>query len=143
MKTPEVEGATGYIDTNFKGKAECAVNEWADGQDFVYIHIEAPDECGHRNEPENKVKSIEIIDEQVLTVILEALDKYDDYKVMILPDHPTPIKTNTHARDPVPFMIYHKSKEREGVASVTENTAKATGIYFASGTELMEHFIKD
>ncbi len=143
MKTPEVEGATGYIDTNFRGKAECAVNEWADGQDFVYIHIEAPDECGHRNEPENKVKSIEIIDEQVLTVILEALEKYDDYKVMILPDHPTPIKTNTHARDPVPFMIYHKSKEIEGVSSVTENTAKTTGIYYESGTKLMEHFIKD
>ncbi len=143
MKTPEVEGATGYIDTNFKGKAECAVQQWTDGQDFVYIHIEAPDECGHRNETENKVKSIEIIDKQVLTVILEALEKYDDYKVMILPDHPTPIKTNTHARDPVPFMIYHKNKEREGVDSVTEATAKATGVYYASGTELMEHFIKD
>ena len=128
MNTPEVEGAT---------------EEWAKGQDFVYIHIEAPDECGHRNEPENKVRSIEIIDEQVLTIVLEALEKYDDYKVMILPDHPTPIKTNTHARDAVPYMIYHKNKEIEGVESVTENTAKATGNYFAKGTDLMEHFIKD
>ena len=143
MNTPEVEGATGYIDTNFRGKAECAAEEWAKGQDFVYIHIEAPDECGHRNEPENKVRSIEIIDEQVLTVVLEALEKYDDYKVMILPDHPTPIKTNTHARDAVPYMIYHKKNETEGVATVTENTAKATGNYFAKGTDLMDHFIKD
>ena len=143
MNTPEVEGATGYIDTNFRGKAECAAEEWAKGQDFVYIHIEAPDECGHRNEPEYKVRSIEIIDEQVLTIVLETLEMYDDYKVMILPDHPTPIKTNTHARDAVPYMIYHKSKEIEGVATVTESTAKATGNYFAKGTDLMEHFIKD
>ncbi len=143
MNTPEVEGATGYIDTNFSGKAECAVEEWANGQDFVYLHFEAPDECGHRNEVENKVRSIEIIDEQVLTVLLEALNKYDDYKIMILPDHPTPIKTNTHARDAVPFMIYHKNKEIDGVESVNENTAKATGNYFESGTKLMEHFIND
>ncbi len=143
MNTPEVEGATGYIDTNFVGKAKCAVKEWENGADFVYLHFEAPDECGHRNEPENKVRSIEMIDELVLPVILEALEKYDDYKVMILPDHPTPIKTNTHARDPVPFMIYHKKKEIDGVDNVNENTAKATGIYYESGVELMEHFIKN
>ena len=84
-----------------------------------------------------------MIDELVLPVILEALERYDDYKVMILPDHPTPIKTNTHARDPVPFMIYHKNKEIDGVDNVNENTAKATGIYYESGVELMEHFIKN
>lgn len=143
MSTPEVEGATGYIDTNFKGKAECAVNEWKNGKDFVYLHFEAPDECGHRNEPENKVRSIELIDEQVLSVILPELEKYDDYKIMILPDHPTPIKTNTHARDPVPFMIYHKNKEVVGVDNVNENSAKNTGIFYSSGTLLMNHFIND
>lgn len=143
MNTPEVEGATGYIDTNFKGKAQSAVDEWKNGVDFVYLHFEAPDECGHRNEPENKVRSIELIDEQVLSVILPELEKYDDYKIMILPDHPTPIKTNTHARDPVPYMIYHKKKEIDGIDSVNENSAKATGIFYNSGCELMNHFIND
>lgn len=143
MNTPEVEGATGYIDTNFKGKAQSAVDEWKNGVDFVYLHFEAPDECGHRNEPENKVRSIELIDEQVLSVILPELEKNDDYKIMILPDHPTPIKTNTHARDPVPYMIYHKKKEIDGIDSVNENSAKATGIFYNSGCELMNHFIND
>lgn len=141
MNTPEVDGATGYIDTNFEGKAKAAVEEFDNGQDFVYIHIEAPDECGHRNEPDNKVKAIEIIDKKVLPVVIDALEKYDDYKIMILPDHPTPIVTMTHARDPVPFMIYHKNGEKQGVETVTEATAKETGIYFASGAELMKFFL--
>lgn len=129
MDTPEVPGATGYIDTNFKGKAQAAVDALASGKDFVYIHIEAPDECGHRNEPENKVRAIELIDEQVLSVLLPALEQYDDYKVMILPDHPTPIVTRTHAGDPVPYMIYHKNKEKSsGVDSINEESAKQRAI---------------
>ncbi len=143
MGSPEVEGATGYLDTNFDGKADCAVEELKT-KDFVYIHLEAPDECGHRNEPENKVKAIEIIDEKILGKIIPALDKYDDYKVMVLPDHPTPIVTMTHASDPVPFMIYQKSKESDnGIESFTEATAKATGNYIEVGYELMDKFIKE
>ena len=141
MNDPEVEGATGYIDTNFEGKAECAIKE-LETKDFVYIHIEAPDECGHRNEPENKVKSIEIIDEKVLSKLVEALQKYDDFKIMVLPDHPTPIVTMTHAGDAVPYMIYQKSKEADnGVATFTEATAKATGNYVEIGHTLMDKFI--
>ena len=141
MNAPEVEGATGYIDTNFEGKAECAIKE-LETKDFVYIHIEAPDECGHRNEPENKVKSIEIIDEKVLSKVVEALDKYDDYKIMVLPDHPTPIVTMTHAGDAVPYMIHQKSKAtNNGVATFTEETAKATGNYVEIGHTLMDKFI--
>ncbi len=144
MQVPEVEGATGYIDTNFEGKAQAAVDALENGCDFVYIHIEAPDECGHRAEPENKVRSIEIIDEKVLPVLLEALEKYDDYKVMILPDHPTPIKTKTHASDPVPYMIYHKKGEKDsGVDSINENTAKATGNYVDFGPGLIKHFFAE
>lgn len=142
MNTPDVEGATGYIDTNFEGKAQKAVEELENGSDFVYIHIEAPDECGHRNEPENKVKAIEYIDSRVLPIVLEALEKYDDYKVMILPDHPTPIVTGTHASDPVPFMIYHKKDEKDsGVDSINEETASKTGLFIEEGPSLMGRFL--
>ncbi len=141
MASPDVDGATGYIDTNFDGKAECAIKE-LETKDFVYIHLEAPDECGHRNEPENKVKAIEIIDEKILGKILPELEKYDDYKIMVLPDHPTPITTMTHASDPVPYMIYQKSKASDnGISSFTEATAKATGNYVEVGHTLMDKFI--
>ncbi len=143
MRVPEVEGATGYIDTNFKGKALCALDELKNGSDFVYIHIEAPDECGHRDEPQNKVRAIELIDEQVLSILLEGLKEYDDYKIMILPDHPTPIVTKTHARDPVPYMIYHKSSPKNGVETINEETAKATGIFIEDGPSIMAHFLND
>ena len=143
MSTPEVEGATGYIDTNFEGKAEAAVKELQSGKDMVYIHLEAPDECGHRNEPENKVRSIELIDQRVLPIVLEELEKYDDYKVMILPDHPTPIVTKTHAADPVPYLIYQKSKPQTSVDTINEETAKATGVFVDDGPSLMPHFLND
>ncbi len=143
MNAPEVEGATGYIDTNFEGKANAAVEEWKNGADLVYVHIEAPDECGHRNEPENKIRAIELIDERVLPIILDYLDNCgDDYKVMILPDHPTPIVTQTHAGDAVPFMIYHKNGEVEGVETINEKTAEATGDYVAVGHTLMKQFLE-
>ena len=141
MAAPDVEGATGYIDTNFEGKALEAVKQLEDGKDFVYIHFEAPDECGHRNEPHNKVRAIELIDEKVLPVVVEALEKYDDYKIMILPDHPTPITTMTHASDPVPYMIYHKKGEIEGVDTINEETAKATGNFIEDGPSVMARFL--
>ena len=143
MGSPDVEGATGYIDTNFEGKADCAIEELKT-KDFVYIHIEAPDECGHRNEPENKVRAIEMIDERVLAKVLPELDKYDDYKVMVLPDHPTPIVTMTHAGDAVPYLIYQKSKAADnGIESFTENTAREAGNYVEVGYTLMDSFIND
>ena len=145
MNTPEVEGATGYIDTNFEGKANAAVEELKNGADLVYVHIEAPDECGHRNEPVNKVRAIELIDEKVLPVIINGLEEIgDDYKIMILPDHPTPIVTKTHASDPVPYMIYKKSAEKDsGVESINEDTAKATGVYVDFGPSMMKKFIEE
>lgn len=145
MGVPEVEGATGYIDTNFEGKANAAINELKNGADLVYVHIEAPDECGHRNEPENKVRAIELIDEKVLPIIIGGLEEIgEDYKIMILPDHPTPIVTKTHASDPVPYMIYKKSAEKDsGVESINEETAKATGIYVDFGPSMMKKFIEE
>ncbi len=141
MSVPEVEGATGYIDTNFEGKANKAVEELDKGIDLVYVHFEAPDECGHRNEPENKVKAIELIDSRVIPIILKGLEKYDDYKILICPDHPTPIVTMTHASDPVPYMIYHKGKEVTGVETINEETAKATGNFIEEGPSLMRKFL--
>lgn len=142
MEVAEVEGATGYLDTNFEGKANAAL-DLLERNDLVYIHFEAPDECGHRNEPENKVKAIEMIDSRVLPILFDGLKKYDDYKIMILPDHPTPIVTRTHASDPVPYLIYHKNNEITGVDTVNEETAKATGNYIDFGPSIMPHFLKD
>lgn len=143
MNAPEVEGATGYIDTNFEGKANAALKELEEN-DFVYIHIEAPDECGHRNEPFNKVKAIELIDEKVLGTLLKKLPSFGDFKIMALPDHPTPIKTRTHASDPVPYMIYKSYDEKDsGIKSFTEETAKLSGNFTEIGHTLIEHFIKD
>lgn len=143
MAAPDVEGATGYIDTNFDGKAQCAIEELKT-KDFVYVHLEATDECGHRNEPENKVKAIEIIDEKILGAILPALEDYEDYKIMILPDHPTPIVTMTHASDPVPYLIYQKSKAKDsGLSTFTEKTAKESGNFVEIGYSLMDRFIRE
>ncbi len=142
MKTPDVEGATGYIDTNFEGKARQAVEDLNSGCDFVYVHFEAPDECGHRREAENKVRSIEMIDEKVLPVILEGLEKFDDYKVMILPDHPTPIKTATHSSEPVPYMIYHKKGEKNNnYTTINEQTAAESGNFIEFGPDVMKKFL--
>lgn len=144
MEAPEVDGATGYIDTNFEGKAKAAVEALKNGCDFAYIHLEAPDECGHRNEPENKVKAIEMIDSRVLPIVLDGLSKIgEDYKIMVLPDHPTPIVTQTHASDPVPYVIYHKSNEKSGVPTVNEETAKATGVFLENGPDIMKKFLEE
>ncbi len=144
MEAPEVEGATGYIDTNFEGKAIAAVDALKNGCDFVYIHLEAPDECGHRNEPENKVKAIEMIDSRVLPIVLDGLKAIgEDYKIMVLPDHPTPIVTQTHAADPVPYLIYHKANEKQGVDSINEETAKNTGVFIENGPDIMRKFLEE
>lgn len=144
MDVAEVEGATGYIDTNFEGKAKAGLELLANGDDLVYIHFEAPDECGHRNEPENKVRAIEMIDERVLPILFDGLKDYDDYKILILPDHPTPIVTRTHASDPVPYLIYQKSTADatdSGVDSIDEESAKSTGNFVEFGPSIMSKFL--
>ncbi|MDQ2085014.1 cofactor-independent phosphoglycerate mutase [Herbivorax sp. ANBcel31] len=142
LNSVEVEGATGNIHTNFKGKALAALEELESGRDFVYVHIEAPDECGHRYEIENKVKSIELIDEQVVGTILKGLEKYDDYKLMILPDHPTPLSLRTHTSEPVPYLLYQKScNKKSGVTGYDESQAKSTNIFVDEGHKLMKHLI--
>ena len=137
----EVEGATGYIDTDFDGKA-AAATELFKTCDLVYVHIEAPDECGHRGEAENKVKAIELIDKLVLSKLIQELEKYGEYRILIMPDHPTPLITMTHARDPVPFLIYDNKVIEKGAETFTEETAKASGVYYDHGPDIMKLLLK-
>jgi len=140
MNVVDVKGATGYIDTNFEGKAQAAINEFKNGQDFVYIHVEAPDECGHRNETENKVKSISLIDKLVLAPVVAELEKMGDFRVLVTPDHATPLSLKTHTNDPIPFFIYDSTKKYDGVNGFCEKTAEATGWYIENGFTIMSEF---
>jgi 2,3-bisphosphoglycerate-independent phosphoglycerate mutase len=143
LESIDVEGVTGNIHTNFIGKAKAAVNALDSGKDFVYVHLEAPDECGHRYEIDNKVKSIEFIDSQVLKPILDGLKKYDEYRILILPDHPTPLSLRTHTPEAVPFLIYDSTKPVQALAeSYDEFEAKKSGVFVPEGYKLMDYFIK-
>ena len=143
MKSIDVEGATGNVHTNYSGKAEAAIGAFRDGADYVYVHVEGPDECGHRAETENKVLSVELIDKKILAPIYEYLKASgEDFKIMVLPDHPTPVRLRTHTIDPVPFMIYSSKDEKVGVDSFSEENAAATGLYVPAGHTLMDMFIE-
>ena len=144
MRSIDVEGATGNVHTNYDGKAEAAIKAFSEGAEYVYIHVEAPDECGHRAETENKVLAIELIDKKILAPVYEYLKSTgEDFKIMILPDHPTPVRLRTHTIDPVPFMIYSSKKNNDGVTCFSEQSAAQTGLYLPRGHELMELLIKD
>ncbi len=143
MRSIDVEGATGNVHTNFEGKANAAIQAFRDGHDYVYVHVEAPDECGHRAELDNKVLSIEKIDSLILGPVLSYLrDSGEPFKIMILPDHPTPIRLRTHTIDPVPFMIYSSDKKIEGVNNFSEKSAEAKNYYITHGHDLMEILTK-
>ena len=142
MNSVDVDGATGYIDTNFEGKCKAAIDEFKNGADFVYIHVEAPDECGHRGEAENKIKAIELIDKKILAPVVEFLKSYDDFAVLVCPDHPTPLSIRTHTANPVPYFIYNSKEEIESnVKSFNEKEANATGNYIEKGFTMMEYFL--
>ncbi len=142
MESIDVEGATGNIHTNYAGKATAAIDAFARGKEFVYVHVEAPDECGHRAEIENKVRSIELIDRHIVGPVVSALrESGEDFRVMVLPDHPTPIRIRTHSIDPVPYLIYDSRASAAGVACFTEESAAAQNNYLASGCRLLDSFI--
>ena len=143
MDVVEVEGATGNIDTNFIGKATAAIDAFRNGSELVYLHVEAPDECGHRGETDNKVCSISTIDNAILKPVAAYLNMNPPYKIMVLPDHYTPITARTHTPEPVPYMIFDSNKPVEGCEEFSEKNAASTGIMYRPGTKLMEHFIKD
>ena len=143
MTSVDVEGATGNLSTNFAGKGEAAINEFKRGQDYVYIHVEAPDECGHRGEPDNKILSIEKIDELVLKPVYEYLVSCgEDFRILILPDHPTPIWRRTHTIDPVPFILYDSREDKAGIKRFDEKLASETGLYLPKGEMLMDLMLK-
>ena len=142
MEVIEVEGATGNYDTDFSGKAEAALAALKKGADFAYIHIEAPDECGHHGDVEHKIYSIEQIDEKVVKRVVEGLRGFGEpFSVMVLPDHPTPIKTMTHCSDPVPYLIYRSNEPVIGTAKYDEAHAAASGKFVQSGVDLMKRFL--
>ena len=141
MKNIEVEGANGQLHTNYEGKAQAAADALLkDGYDFVYVHVEAPDEMGHQGSVERKVQAIEYLDQRLIAKLKAELDASgEDYRMMILPDHPTPIRVRTHTSDPVPYLLYDSRKDLEGGVGVyNEKAAKAGGIEVAHGYELID-----
>ena len=133
-----VPGATGWIDTNYKGKAEFALRSLA-VKDFVYVHVEAPDEAAHNGMLNEKIKAIEAFDELVVGTILKNAAKLGDFKILVLPDHPTPISLKTHTSDPVPFVLYDSRHTRDsGIKSYDEDSAKGSGLFVEDGFKLME-----
>ena len=143
MESIDVEGATGNVHTNYDGKAQATIDAFKRGVELVYVHVEGPDECGHRAEIDNKVKSIELIDQKILGPVYEYLKNCGEaFKIMILPDHPTPIRIRTHSIDPVPFLIYSSQKAEQGVEQFDEATAAGVARYVPNGYTLMEQLIE-
>lgn len=142
LKPVLVEGATGGVRTNFAGKARAALDELKNGQDFVYLHIESPDEAGHQGVLKTKLWAIEQVDREVIGLIISELQNFEELRIMLLPDHPTPISLKTHTSDAVPYMIYDKNNPvTDSTGSYNEESA-AGGRFFAQGSELMDFFIK-
>ncbi|MBC7959028.1 MAG: cofactor-independent phosphoglycerate mutase [Vallitaleaceae bacterium] len=142
MESVQVEGATGNLHTNYLGKAKACLDALERGQDFVYVHIEAPDECGHRGEIDNKVKSIEFIDQYIVKPIVDALEANGvDYRILILPDHPTPLILRTHTSDPVPYVLYDSTGICKSGLSYTEENGALTKIHCKEGHQLLDYFL--
>lgn len=143
MRVCDVQGATGYLDTNFEGKMQAAFDALSGDCDLAYIHVEAPDECGHRGEVQNKVKAIEEIDRQILAPLLDKLKAVDEVSLLIMPDHPTPLSIRTHCADPVPYLLYRSNAPKSGSAiSFTEATAAATENRVEHGCEMMKRLLQ-
>jgi len=138
----QVPGATGYLDTNYRGKAEYALRE-LDRKDFVLIHVEAPDEAGHNGNVEEKIKAIERIDREMLAPLLARVLEKEDLRILLLPDHPTPVAIRTHAQEPVPFVFYPSPPGLSPLPGgrYTEAHARSTGQSLPRGTMLIEYLL--
>lgn len=140
-----VEGANGGLHTNYEGKADAAADALLTGDfDFAYVHVEAPDEMGHQGSTEDKIKAIEYLDGRVIGRITGRLDQAgEDYRIMVLPDHPTPIKVRTHTKDPVPYMIYDSRRADSGlVHTYGESAARQSGLSWPDGYRLIDHLLE-
>jgi len=139
----DVPGATGYLDTNYLGKAEAALAA-LQTRDFVYLHVEAPDEAAHGGSLSDKIEAIERFDKDVVGTVMDGIGKLGDYRVLLLPDHPTPVAKMTHTKDPVPFVLASSGAEFTGNPAATEyseSAARASGLLVAPGFQLMEALI--
>ena len=143
MKVYQVPGATGSIDTNFEGKAQAAIDALTkDGCDFVYVHVEAPDEMGHQGLLKEKIQSIEYLDRRLIAPVKKAMeDAGEDFRMLVLPDHPTPIRLRTHTGDPVPYVLYDSTRQRKSIQKYTEAEAEATGNFEPNGYRLIEQLL--
>ena len=144
MQSIDVEGATGNIDTNFDGKAKAAADALLSGEnDLVYVHLEAPDECGHQGDAQGKTRSLELIDEKIIGYIKKRLDESgEDYAFMVLPDHPTPVSTKTHSRESIPCVMYKKGMDNKTGHKFTEEYARKYGERVDTGWLLMRKFLE-
>lgn len=144
MKVITVEGANGGLDTNYEGKARAAVDVLTkDGYDFVYVHLEAPDEMGHQGSVEKKIKAIENLDDRIIRPITEGLEEAgEDFRMVILPDHPTPICIRTHSSDDVPYLLYDSTNVRSGSWHYNEREAAAAGNRIAEGHQLIDYLLE-
>ena len=144
MQICHVEGATGSIDTNYEGKAQAAIDALLkDNCDFAYIHVEAPDEMGHQGELHHKIQAIEDLDSRIIAPIKKAMeDAGEDYRMLVLPDHPTPLRIRTHSPDPVPYVLYDSTRQQKKIARYSEAEARATGIFEPKGHLLMNRFLQ-
>ncbi len=142
LKAVNVPGATGYFDTNFQGKALAALDLLAQ-DDFVYLHVEAADEAGHIGDVQEKVRAIENFDQRVVGELLQGLPKLGDFRILLLPDHPTPIAIKTHSSDPAPFVLYDSRNVRESGQCYDEETAAKTGCLVELGYTIMDRLIKE
>lgn len=143
MQTINVPGANGGLDTNYEGKAQAALDAMLKNDcDYVYVHLEGPDEMGHQGQMEHKIKAIEYIDERIVGPIKAGLEAAgESYRMLILPDHPTPIRCRTHTSDPVPFLLYDSTAAADHGCIFSEKAAGISGWFFANGCELMKNFI--
>ena len=143
MKVCQVEGATGSIDTNYEGKAQATIDALLkEGCDFAYIHVEAPDEMGHQGELDHKILAIEDLDKRIIAPVRRAMeDAHEDYRMLVLPDHPTPLRIRTHSPNPVPYVLYDSTRECKSCKRYTEEEAMATGHFEPQGHILMERFL--
>ncbi len=139
-----VEGATGYIDTNYEGKAKMALDA-LQIMDFVFLHLEAPDEMGHEGNAQGKIQAIECFDEKIIGTILKGIGQFGDYRILVLSDHPTPIDLKTHVSDPSPFAVLSSRPEENRAAGkpFTEAFAKESDIFISPGYLLMDQFIRN